>query len=148
MMDTRLRSAAFWSLVVITVFNALSAIAGGIAILTTDGLGMPDSMLAGGPFQTFVWPGVILLIVVGGSQTLASVMLFGRRPSALLWSSVAGLGIMIWIFVETGIIQGLSWLQVLYFATGAVQLVLVLALLGVAGWLPRAPLRASSPRIR
>ena len=144
MLETRLRSAALWSLIVVTVFNALSAIGGGIAILTTDGLGMPASVLAGGPFRSFVWPGLILLIMIGGTQTLAAVLLFGRRPSALLWSAVAGLGMMIWIFVETGIIRGLSWLQGLYFITGAVQLVLVLALLGVAGWLPRASLRSSA----
>ncbi|WP_426519150.1 hypothetical protein ACPPVQ_04750 [Diaminobutyricibacter sp. McL0618] len=143
MRTSRLTTTAFWSLLVVSVFNALSAIAGGIAILATDGLGMPSSMLAGGPFTTFTWPGLILLVVVGGSQTLAAVLLIARRPSALLWSAVAGFGMMIWIFVETGIIRGLSWLQVVYFATGALQVILVLALLGVAGWLPRV-----SPGIR
>jgi hypothetical protein len=43
----------------------------------------------------------------------------------------------IWIFIETGIIAGISWLQALYFATGVAQLILVLALLGVVRWLPR-----------
>jgi len=127
------------ALVIVTVFNALSALAGGIAILT-GWLVMPDSMLANGPFDSFVWPGVILLVVVGGTQTLASVLLLLRRESALVWSAVSGFGMTIWIFVETGIIAGISWLQGLYFATGTVQLVLVLALLGVVGWMPRAPL--------
>lgn len=134
------RSAAFWSLVIITAFNALSAVAGGIAILATGGMGMPEAMLDGSPFTAFTWPGLILLLVIGGSQTVAVVLLFGRRPSALLWSAVAGFGMLIWIFIETGIIRGLSWLQVLYFATGVLQLVLVLALLGIVGWLPRASL--------
>ena len=138
MRESLLRSAAWWSLVVVSVFNAVSAIAGGIAILATGGMGMPSSMLAGGPFTSFTWPGLILLALVGGSQALASWLLIARRPSALFWSSVAGFGMIIWIFVETGIIRGLSWLQVIYFATGALQLALVLALLGVAGWLPRA----------
>lgn len=43
----------------------------------------------------------------------------------------------IWIFIETGI-TGISWLQVVYFATGVAQL--VLALLGVVRWLPREKL--------
>ncbi len=34
-------------------------------------------------------------------------------------------------------IQGFSWLQGLYFTTGIVELILVLALLGIAPWLPR-----------
>lgn len=138
MWRTRLRSILFWTLLVTTAFNALSGIGGGIAILATGGMGMPAAMLEGSPFTTFLWPGVILLVVIGGTQSVAAVLLLRRRPSALLWSAVAGLGMMIWIFVETGIIRGLSWLQVLYFTTGAAQVVLVLALLGVVGWLPRA----------
>ncbi|WP_271177184.1 hypothetical protein [Leifsonia poae] len=130
----------FWSLVVVTAFNAVSAVVGGIAILATGGLGMPASMLDDGPFTSFTWPGLILLVVIGGSQVVAGMQLIGRRPSALLWSAVAGFGMLIWIFVETGIIRGMSWLQALYFASGTLQLVLVLALLGAAGWLPRTSL--------
>lgn len=102
---------------------------------------MPASMLANGPFDSFTWPGVILLAIVGGTQAIAGVLLLRRRESALAWSAVAGFGMVIWIFAETGIIAGISWLQVLYFATGALQLALVLALLGVVGRLPRAALR-------
>jgi len=140
----RLRSVTFWSLVVVTIFNALSAIGGGIAMLATDGLGMPSSFLASGPFTSFTVPSLILLIVVGGSQAVASALLLARRDSALLWSSIAGFGMLIWIFAETALINGISWLQVLYFATGMLQLVLVLALLGVVGWLPRGQLGGGS----
>ena len=142
-MPTRsLRLLAFWSLVVVTIFNALSALVGGIAVAATDGIGMPYSMLTTGPFTSFLVPGLVLLVVVGGTQTLAAVLLLARRESSLVWTAVAGFGMIIWIFVETGIIRGLSWLQVLYFATGTAQLILVLALLGAVAWLPRAPLRA------
>ncbi|TAJ47291.1 MAG: hypothetical protein EPO52_12375 [Herbiconiux sp.] len=118
------------ALVVITVFNALSALAGGIAILAGL-LPLPPSMLEGSPFDSFFWPGVILLFVIGGSQTVSALLLLWRWKSSLLWSAVAGFGLIIWIFVETGIIGGSSWLQILYFATGVAQLTLVLALLGV-----------------
>jgi hypothetical protein len=66
------------SLVVVAVFNALSAISGGIAILATVGLGMPLSMLADSPFGSFTGPGWILLVVVGGTQTASSVLLLLR----------------------------------------------------------------------
>jgi len=138
-----LRRLAYWALVVVTVFNALSAVAGGIAILATGGLGMPISMLASGPFDSFVVPGLILLIVVGGTQAASATLLLARAESSLAWSAVAGFGMIIWIFVETGIIAGISWLQVVYFATGTAQLVLVFALLGVVGWLPRRTLGES-----
>ncbi len=143
-MVTRLRLLARRTLVVVTIFNALSAISGGIAILATGGLGMPLSMLAHSPFASFTWPGWILLVVVGGTQTAASVLLLLRRETALAWTAIAGIGMTIWIFIETGIIAGISWLQVLYFATGVAQLVLVLALLGVVRWLPRETLTVAT----
>ena len=77
-----IRKIAFWSLVALTGFNALSAIAGGIAVLVTNGLGMPTSMLASGPFVSFTWPGVILAVVVGGSQVLAGGLLIARREAS------------------------------------------------------------------
>ncbi len=141
---TRLvRQLVFWALVGITGFNALSAIGGGIAVLVTNGLGMPTSMLASGPFDSFAWPGVILAVVVGGSQVLAGGLLVVRREVSLLWAAVAGFVMLIWIFVETIMIGGGSFLQVLYFATGGAQIILVLALLGIVAWLPRQPLRAA-----
>ncbi|WP_309688523.1 hypothetical protein [Microbacterium foliorum] len=82
--------------------------------------------------------------MVGGSQALAAGLLLARRESALLWSAIAGFGMIVWIFTETGMIRGMSWLQVLYFATGITQLVLVMAMLGVAGWFPRASLSQAS----
>lgn len=134
----------------VAIFNALSAVGGGAAILLTNGLGMPASMLEGGPFTSFLWPGIILLMVVGGTQSLAVGLLLTRRPSAPLWTAVAGFGMIIWIFVETGIIRGLSWLQAIYFTTGIIEVALVLALLGVMnrpfGAGPDAPVAAGFRR--
>lgn len=142
----RLRSLVFWCLIVLTAFNAITAAGGGIAMVATDGLGMPDSFLASGPFRTFLWPGLILLIVVGGTQALAAVLLVARREAALLATAVAGFGLQIWIFGETIMIGGGSWLQLVYFGTGSLQLIFVLALIGIVGWLPRLPLRPSTSR--
>ncbi len=143
MWDARLRVMMRWALLIVTVFNALSALVSGVAMLLTDGLGMPLSFLETSPFTSFLWPGVVLVVVVGGTQALAAVLLTLRREAALLWSAVAGFGLLIWIFIETGLIREWSWLQVLYFATGAIQLALVLGLLGIVAWLPRLPLDAS-----
>jgi len=142
-LDSAIRATAFWTALVLSAFNALSALGGGIGILLTDGLGMPASMLTGGPFSSFTLPGIVLLVVVGGTQVLAATLLFTRRESAPLWLAVAGFGMLVWIFVETMMIRGGSVLQVLYFSTGSVQLILALALLGVVAWLPRAPLGAA-----
>lgn len=143
MWDARLRVMMRWALLIVTVFNALSALVSGVAMLLTDGLGMPLSFLETSPFTSFLWPGVVLVVVVGGTQAFAAVLLTLRREAALLWSAVAGFGMLIWIFIETGLIREWSWLQILYFATSVVQLALVLGLLGIVAWLPRLPLDAS-----
>ncbi|SFN55183.1 hypothetical protein SAMN05216219_1183 [Mycetocola miduiensis] len=141
MWSVRLRTTIFWSLLGVTAFNALSSMVSGVALLATGDLGMPATFLETSPFPSFTVPGVILVVVVGGTQAVASALLVVRRESALFWSAVAGFGMLIWIFTEVVFIREASWLQVLYFATGTVQLVLVLALLGIVSWLPRAPLR-------
>ncbi len=144
MLRTLLRRLARWLLVIVTAFQALSAIGGGIGILATGGLGMPETMLASGPFDSFTGPGLILLVVVGGTQAVAAALVLARREGSLMWSAIAGFGMIIWIFTETGLIAGISWLQILYFATGTAQLALVFALLGLIRMLPREPLRANA----
>ena len=141
-MIASLRSTVRWALIVLCLFQAVSALGGGVGILVADGMGMPAHFLEGGPFTSFVWPGLILLVVVGGTQAVSAGLLLRRRESGLLWSAVAGFGMIIWIFVETVMIGGFSWLQALYFITGIAQLTLVLTLLGLVAWLPRAALRA------
>lgn len=144
MWEAQLRAVTFWLLLIVTVFNALSAIISGIALLMTGGLGMPADSLANSPFASFMWPGLILVVIVGGSQALAAGLLIRRSESALLWSAVAGFGMVIWIFTEISLIPDSSWLQVLYFVTGTAQITLVFAMLGIVSWLPRVPLRASA----
>jgi hypothetical protein len=135
--NPRLTNLARVGLVGAAAFNAVSAIGGAIAIFLTDGLGMPRSLLAGSPFSTFLLPGALLLVVVGGTQVLAALLLFLRRPSALFWAALAGFTMVTWILIETAIIRGFSFLQAFYYLTGITELVLVLALLGIVGWMPR-----------
>jgi hypothetical protein len=120
-----------------TVFDAVSAVGGAIAMLLTNGLGMPRSFLAGSPFASFTVPALLLLAVVGGTQVLAAVLLFLHRPSSLFWSAFAGFTMVTWIVVETVIIRGFGVLQGLYYAAGVAELALVLVLLGIVPRLPR-----------
>jgi hypothetical protein len=53
------------------------------------------SLLTSSPFSTFLVPGLILALVVGGTQTVAMVRLLQHRPSALLCSAVAGFGMVV-----------------------------------------------------
>jgi hypothetical protein len=129
-------------LLVVAGFNALSAIGGGIGLIAPGSLGMPSAWIDGTGFS-YVTTGVILLVVVGGTQTAAFVLLLLRRPYALLANAVAGFGMVLWIYVEVALLPVSSILQTIYIGTGIAQLALTLACLGVlrrdAGIPHRAP---------
>ncbi|QGU08764.1 hypothetical protein COCCU_14370 (plasmid) [Corynebacterium occultum] len=118
-------------LVVLLMFGAVSAFCGAVLGIVFNGAGVPLEHLAGTPFSSFVVPGLILGVVVGGTQLAAGVALLTRSPRAPLMVAVAGFGMMIWIYTELALI-GYSWLQSIYFGLGIVELILVLALLGIA----------------
>ncbi|MGA1837676.1 hypothetical protein VD659_12175 [Herbiconiux sp. 11R-BC] len=128
-MSTRRSSSV--ALLVVAAFNALSAIGGGIGLIATNGMGAPVSWLDGTAFDSYLVPGLVLLVVVGGTQLLALVLQWRHQRFALVASVVAGFGIVIWIHVEVALLPGYSFLQTLYFATGLLQLALVLVQLGV-----------------
>ncbi|MET0725140.1 MAG: hypothetical protein ABWY36_02240 [Leifsonia sp.] len=124
-----LRRLAGSALASLLAFGAISAIGGGASLLLTNGLGMPLAMLDGSPFSSFIVPAIVLLVVVGGTQSVGFGLLIVRRPSSLLWSAAAGFGMTIWILVETAIIQGFSVLQAIYFSLGILELALVIGIL-------------------
>ena len=129
-------------LIALLVFGALSSLAGSILAIAANGGGVPIEYLANSPFSSYVVPGLILGVVVGGTQLAGAAALLARRRSALLLSTIAGFGMLIWIFVELVIIRQYSWLQTAYFIVGGLELILVLALLGVVPALV-VPLRLS-----
>jgi hypothetical protein len=118
-------------LVALALFGALSSIAGAVLGVAANGGGVPLEHLANSPFSSYVVPGLILGIVVGGTQLAAAIALLARRRIALLLAAVAGFGMLIWIFAELAIIRQYSWLQAAYFSLGAMELIIVLALLGI-----------------
>ncbi len=129
-------------LIGLAVFGALSAAMGSVLGVALNGAGVPLEYLAGSPFTSYFVPGLILGVVVGGTQAAAAIALFKGTDTALLVSAVAGFGMLTWIFVELAMIRQYSWLQTAYYAFGALELVLVLALLGIVPGLV-APLQSS-----
>jgi hypothetical protein len=120
-----------WTLTALVAFGALSAVVGAVLAITANGAGVPLEYLKNSPFSSFFIPGLILGVVVGGTQLAAAIALLARRGIALLLSTVAGFGMLIWIFIELAMMQQFSWLQGAYFTLGGLELVLVLALLGI-----------------
>jgi hypothetical protein len=104
---------------------------GAVLAVAANGAGVPLKYLINSPFHSYAVPGFILGVVVGGTQFAAAIALLRRKRIALLLSAIAGFGMLIWIFVELAIIRQYSWLQSAYFALGALELILVLGLLGI-----------------
>ncbi len=120
-----------WSLIVVGIFNAVSALGGGIGLLTPGSMGIPLYIIDGSIFADFTWPAIILIVVIGGTQALAVIAELRHARPARFFAALAGFALIIWIFVELAIMGGYSILHGIFFVTGLLQLVLVLALLDV-----------------
>jgi hypothetical protein len=95
------RPTALLSLELLMGFVALAC--GGLLII--DGLGMPASVLADSPFDSFVIPGLLLGGIVGGSLLLAARLVwFGHHlgPSV---SIIAGCILLGWILGEAVMVR-------------------------------------------
>jgi len=116
---------------------ALTAVLGGGTMILAsvmpgplDAIAVPGDYLEGSPFDSYLIPGILLALVVGGSHVLALIAQLRRTPLAAFWSAVAAFGLLIWIFVQMTVIP-FSTLQLGYFAAGIAEAALVLLSLGV-----------------
>lgn len=122
---------------VLHIVVAVTAVLGGGALvlgsLSPGSMGMlvPDlSYLEGSPFPDFVAPGVVLAIVVGGTQLAAGILALRSAGGWRVASAIASFGLAIWIFVQMTIIP-FSVLQALYFAAALGGFGLLLLDLGI-----------------
>lgn len=118
---TRASSLLRVVLIGLSGFLAVSSIPGGVALLA--GLNAPPvEMLAGSIFSSYLLPGLVLLLIVGGSALLSTVLLVRRSRLASASAVFAGAIVMTYEFVEVlaiGSPPGLALaLQVLYFSNG------------------------------
>ena len=98
------------------VFNALSAIGGGIALM----IGLIDvpAWVTRTGFPDLYFPGVILMAVVGGSSAVAALAAPKKLVGWQLASILAGVVMIMWIVGEVVSIRGFHFLQVVYLLTG------------------------------
>ena len=115
------------TLIGLHLFNAISAVGGGIA-LAAGLLFVPVDLLRHTPFDSFVVPGIFLAVIIGGSATIAATALLKHRPRALIANAAAGVVMVGWILGETLLVEGFSWLQGLYLLTGSLAVVATIRL--------------------
>lgn len=101
-------------------------------------MGIPLSLIAGSGFTSYFWPGILLIVVIGGTQCAAVISELRSAGTAAFWAALSGFAMIIWIFVEMAVMGGFSVLHGIYFTSGVAQLALVLALLGVLPGLVRS----------
>ena len=121
----------------VLLFNALSAIGGGIGLVTGT-LPLPTMLLRHTPFDSFVIPGLFLTIIIGGSALTGAIALRTHARRARLISATSGVIMVGWIAGETILVRGFSVLQGLYLLTGL--------LVGVLSWYLPVPRHAAEPQ--
>lgn len=119
----------------ISLFVAISAVGGAVALILGAAGPVP---LEHTPFETALFPGVVLAVMVGGTSSVSAVLVARRSTFAIDAMLLAGGTLVIWIVAELAMLRATSWLQLVYGGLG----VILLALAVRASW------RAGRPRHR
>jgi hypothetical protein len=106
------------ALILLTLFVGAGAMFGGIGLIVEADLGMDPALLDGTPFSTFIVPGWILLIGVGGSNLVAGILLLIHHEQASSFAFLAGAVLTVWIAVQVVMIGMVSILQPVFFTFG------------------------------
>jgi len=116
-------------LVGLELFLAVGAVAGGGGMLLDSsghGQGLPNNLLEGTPFSSYVVPGIVLLAINAVLPTLVAVLAIGRQPIARLGHLAVASALAGWLAGETFFLGPASWMQPFFFAYAV-----VIGLLGV-----------------
>ena len=116
-------------LMALAILQILGATAGGIGLIQdpVENIGMPLSMLEGGPFSDYLVPGTILLIVVGLFPIVPLIGLVLRREWGWWLELAAGGGLIIWIITEVALLGHLPGAGIgLQIAMGLLGVVIVI----------------------
>ena len=105
------------------LFLGLISVISGIYMIPTNGMGMPESWLEDTVFGSYLFPGLILAIVIGGFSFTAGMLLLLKKRYAIEMTVSAGFALLIWIFTEIYLIRESYWLQTAFFIVGVAILV-------------------------
>jgi hypothetical protein len=144
------RRLARTGLLITDAFVALTAMAGGSALIvgallpqTVTAISPPEDYLVGTPFASYLIPGLMLAVVVGGLHAVAFVLELRWSGWRLLAAATASFGLLIWVFVQMIFIP-FSFLQAVYFAAGLAEFGLVALALGILRLAPTHTERTGS----
>lgn len=120
-------------LFILTSFASLSALLSGILLMgVPDGsiLDLPLSLLKTTPFADFRIPGMLLAIIVGGTNTAAVFYNLKRAEKRYEMAFWGGVSLVIWITAQFMILNVSIWLDLFYLAIGISIILISLQLKG------------------
>lgn len=121
---SRPRRVYRWILVGTELFVAAGAVYGGVGLIADNAIHISDEWLTGTPFDSWLLPGVFLLLVVAAPMivaAIAEIFRFGWARTASLLAGAAQVG---WILVQWLIMQRFFVLQPIMLTAGAAVLLL------------------------
>jgi hypothetical protein len=108
-------------LLVLLFFIGIGAVIGSIGVMK-EVMPFPEVWLQGTPFHSYLYPGLILCLVVGGSQLAAAFVVLWQRSAARIAAALAGLILTGWMIGELTLIGFQAPIQVLFLACGLVEM--------------------------
>lgn len=114
-------------ILVLEALVALSAIPAGLLLaVKPDGslIGLPTEILRGSPFPSFLVPGLVLALIVGGSSFTALVAVLIRHPRGRTVALGSGLLLIGWIAMQVILIGYQGFLQPLLLSIGILIVIL------------------------
>lgn len=129
MSSPKSKSISFYALLALLFFQGMSGLFGGGALVldpTGSTLQMPLSLLDGSPFDTYLIPGLILLLVLGVFPLIVLYGLWKKKTWSLSAAFLVSIALIIWIGVEIVMVGYHSEppLQLIYGLTGIALLIL------------------------
>jgi hypothetical protein len=108
------------SLLLFTAINA--AVAGVLFIIDPSGnkMGMSVSYIKDSPFNSYLIPGIVLLIVNGLQNFIAAYFVFKKKSFASLLVIIQGILLSGWIVVQVIMVKDISPLHIIMFTIGTI----------------------------
>jgi hypothetical protein len=120
-------------LFILVCFIAITATLSGLLMIgNPDGsiLNLSLSLLQSTPFKNYLVPGILLTVIVGGSNLLAVIYNIQRHPNRYNLAIAGGLIISGWIIVQMILIHAVHWLHFIYLGIGLLIMLIAYQLKG------------------
>ena len=129
-MNEKKKRLLTYSLGALQAFIGVTAIAGGFRLVSNPNgtLDIPIEWLNNSPFTSYLIPGLVLLVVIGFGNVLASIVSFLKMRCAGGIAIILGTFLILFMTIEVWFLGLRNFLQPLYFILGAIVLVLGLKL--------------------